>query len=53
MELEECIELERLARLHEFLNAEDNCQVRNQGRCNCLVGRNWRLARYVVGDVVG
>ena len=53
MKLEEPIEPERLTRLHELLGAKDDCQVRNQGGCDCLVGRNGRLARNIVGDVVG
>ena len=53
MELEEPVELERLTRLHELLKPKDYRQIRNQGSSDCLVGRNWRLALYVVGDVVG
>jgi len=53
MKLEERVELERLTRLHELLETKNNCQIRNQGRSDGLVGRNWRLARYVVGEVVG
>ena len=53
MKLEERVELERLTRLHELLEAKDDRQIRNQGRSDRLVGRNWRLACYVVGDVVG
>ena len=53
MELEEPVELQRLARLHELPETKDDRQIRNQGRPDCLVGRNWRLARYVVSEVVG
>jgi len=53
VKLEERVEFERLARLHELLETENDCQVGNQGGSDGLVGRNWRLARYVVGDVVG
>ena len=53
MKLEERVEFERLTRLHKLLEAENDCQVGNQGGSDGLVGRNWRLARYVVGDVVG
>ena len=53
MKLEEPVELERLTRLHELLKAKNDRQIRNQCRSDLLVGRNWRLARYVVGEVVG
>jgi len=53
MKLEEPVELERLARLHELLEAENDRQIRNQRRSDLLVSRNWRLAHYVVSEVVG
>jgi len=53
MKLEEPVELERLARLHELLETKDDRQIRNQGGSDRLVGRNWCLTPYVVGDVVG
>ena len=53
MELEECVELEGLTRLHELLEAKYDPQIRHQSGRDRLVGRNGRLARYVVGDVVG
>lgn len=53
MQLEEHVEFKRLARLHKLLETKDDGQVRNQGSGNGLVGGNWRLARYVVSDVVG
>jgi len=53
VKLEKRVEFERLARLHELLETEYDRQIRNQSRSDLLVGRNWRLARYVVGDVVG
>ena len=53
MEPEESVEFKRFARLHKLLETKDNRQIRNQSCCDRLAGRNWRLARYVVGEVVG
>lgn len=53
MQLKEGVELERLTCLHELPETKDDGQIRNQGRSDGLVGRNWRLTGYVVSDVVG
>lgn len=53
MKLEERIELEGLARLHELLETKYDPQIRHQSSRHRLVGRDGRLARYIVCDVVG
>jgi len=53
MKLKERVEFEGLTRLHELLESKNNRQIRNQGGSDGLGGRNWRLALYIVGDIVG